>query len=93
MTIDHRFRVGLIGLGEVGIIHLNAYAVSERLKVAAIADVDTARHSNIPISSDVAVYDSHRTLLQNEHLDIVCVLTPAATHFVSKAISLKIVNT
>ena len=82
LTIDHRFRVGLIGLGEVGIIHLEAYAASERIEVVAITDIDIARHGNIPISPDVAVYDSHLTLLQNEHLDIVCVLTPAATHCV-----------
>ena len=82
MTTDQRFRVGLIGLGEVGIIHLNAYAGSERIEVVAIAEVDPARQSNSLISQDITVYESHRALLQNEHLDIVCVLTPAATHCV-----------
>ena len=80
MTTDHRCRVGLIGLGEVGIIHLEAYVASERVEVVAIAEVDPARRSNNLMSSDAAVYDCHRALLQNERLDMVCVLTPAATH-------------
>jgi predicted dehydrogenase len=73
-------RVGLIGLGEVGEIHLEAYAASSIVEVVAIAELNTERGASVTISDKIKLYASHRAMLRDEQLDIACVLTPAATH-------------
>lgn len=73
-------RVGLIGLGEVGQIHLEAYATSSMIEVVAVAELSSERRSRLTNSDGVRVYDSHLAMLRYETLDIACVLTPAATH-------------
>ena len=80
MTHARPMRVGLIGLGEVGQIHLEAYAASSFVEVVAVAEISAERRSSAEIASGIALYESHQTMLQNEKLDIACVLTPAATH-------------
>jgi predicted dehydrogenase len=80
MAIKQPRRVGLIGLGEVGQIHLESYAASSRVTVVAVAEVSANRRSKLTIPDGVRLYECHSSMLQNEHLDIACVLTPAATH-------------
>ncbi len=71
-------RVGLIGLGEVGLAHLEAYRMTDRVDVAAIADPDEERWRDadpgLPLYTDAA------RMMAQEDLDLVCVLTPPATH-------------
>jgi len=71
-------RVGLIGLGEVGRAHLEAYRMTDRVEVAAIADPDEERWRDadpgLPLYTDAA------RMMAREDLDLVCVLTPPATH-------------
>lgn len=80
MTRNQPMRVGLIGLGEVGQIHLEAYAASSLVEVVAVAELSANRRSNVAISDSIGLYESHLTMLRDEQLDIACVLTPAATH-------------
>ena len=80
MTFSPTMRVGLIGLGEVGQIHLEAYAGSSLVKVVAVAELSAERRSSALIADGIAVYASHLEMLRAEELEITCVLTPAATH-------------
>ncbi len=80
MTRKKPARVGLIGLGEVGQIHLEAYAESSCVEIVAVAEISAERRSNAKIAEGVTVYESHLAMLQDEKLNIACVLTPAATH-------------
>ena len=73
-------RVGLIGLGEVGLIHLEAYAASSLVKVVAVAELSSERRASATIPEGITLYPSHLAMLRDEELDIACVLTPAATH-------------
>lgn len=73
-------RVGLIGLGEVGQIHLQAYAKSSLVNVVAIAERSSKRRPSPTIRKGITLYESHLAMLREEKLDIACVLTPAATH-------------
>jgi predicted dehydrogenase len=80
MTRNAPLRVGLIGLGEVGQIHLEAYAGSSLVEVVAIAELSSDRRSSVQVSNGIRLYESHIAMLREENLDIACVLTPAATH-------------
>ena len=80
MTHNMPARVGLIGLGEVGQIHLEAYAASSLVEVAAIAELSAERRAGAAIPEGIALYASHHAMLRDQELDIACVLTPVATH-------------
>ncbi len=80
MAHNKPMRVGLIGLGEVGQIHLEAYAKSSLIKVVAIAERSSDRRPSPTIAEGITLYASHLAMLRDEELDIACVLTPAATH-------------
>jgi predicted dehydrogenase len=80
MTNDQSLRVGLIGLGEVGQIHLEAYLASSIVEVVAVAEVSANQRSKLMIPDGIKLYESHLSMLENEHLDVACVLTPASTH-------------
>lgn len=74
-----KIRVGLIGLGGVGRVHLGAYRESDMVDVVAVADSSPgalkAAHDDAVVS-----YDSAAAMLSAEALDIACVLTPPVTH-------------
>jgi len=76
---DGGMRVGLIGLGEVGRVHFEAYKSLANLKVTAVADQDAQRLEFITDGSITKFTDSSK-MLAAAPLDIVCVLTPPATH-------------
>ncbi len=80
MIFNPPMRTGLIGLGEVGQIHLEAYAGSSLVEVVAVAEISAEGRSAAKIAKGITIYASHLAMLQEEELDIVCVLTPAATH-------------
>jgi predicted dehydrogenase len=81
MNSNKMKRIGLIGFGDVGLSHFEAYQSSEKIKVVAVAELNPVRRNYDLLSSDVTFYESHTALLSNEKLDIVCILTPASTHF------------
>jgi len=72
-------RVGLIGLGGVGRLHLEACRVSDAVDLVAVCDSDPARLDAVA-GSGIALHRDHREMLARQPLDLVCVLTPAATH-------------
>ena len=74
-----KLRVGLIGLGAVGRLHLEAYRSARRIEVVAIAEPDAGRRA-VATAADVALYADAAEMLAREALDIACVLTPAASH-------------
>lgn len=73
-----RLRVGLIGLGGVGRLHLEAYKASRLTRVVAVAEPDPARRA--AAGGGLAAYADAAEMLAAEALDIACVLTPAASH-------------
>ncbi len=72
-------RLGIIGLGGVGALHLAAYRRSSKVSIIAAADVDPARASLLA-DTQTAFYEDYHQLLARRDLDAVCVLTPATTH-------------
>lgn len=71
-------RVAIIGLGGVGRLHLMAYAGAQHVRVVAACDLDPAAAGLCPPGA--AFHTDAATMLASERPDIVCVLTPPASH-------------
>lgn len=79
--MDHKLRVGIIGLGSVGELHLTAYqALLEEIEIVAASELDTLRLQHFASHSGFRPYADYLRMLEVEKLDLACVLTPAATH-------------
>jgi UDP-N-acetylglucosamine 3-dehydrogenase len=75
-----KFRVGLIGLGEVAEVHLEAYKNVEGIEVVAGAELKKKRLERVAREWKIKGYAKVEEMLRNERLDIACVLTPARAH-------------
>ena len=73
-------RVGVIGLGEVAELHLRAYKETEGIEVVAGADTRPERVAAVTGLWGIRGYGDYGEMLDKEHPDIACVLTPAASH-------------
>lgn len=75
----HRLRVGIVGVGGVGRLHLEAYRRSDAVEVTALCDADPKRVGEAAATCGAAAYTDHRDMLAAQPLDIVCILTPPAS--------------
>jgi predicted dehydrogenase len=75
-----KLKVGLIGLGEVAEIHLEAYKEVTQIDVVAGAEPKKDRISYITEKWGIKGYTNYEEMLDKEKLDIVCVLTPPPLH-------------
>lgn len=76
-----RLRVGVVGLGTFGEVHLKAYAGQPGVETAAVCDLDEGRLARAGDDYDVpARFRDYRELLAVEDLDAVSVVTPDFTH-------------
>lgn len=73
-------RVGVIGLGEVAELHLEAYRDLDGIEVVAGADPRQERLNEIAGRWGIRGYGDYEEMLDKEKLDIACVLTPASSH-------------
>jgi len=76
-----RARIGLIGAGFIGEVHLRALAFNRRADVRAIADVDARRAREMAERYHVpATYADVADMLAQEKLDGVIIATPDQLH-------------
>ncbi len=80
MTAARKTRVALIGLGGVGELHLEAYRGIDSIEVIAAAEPNSARRESLLGGTTIRGFADHTELLRRCPADIVCVLTPSATH-------------
>lgn len=75
-----KLKVGLIGLGGVAEVHLDAYREVDEIDVVAGADLREERLKEVASKREIRGYTDYEQMLEKENLDVACVLTPAATH-------------
>ncbi len=83
--IERKVRIGIVGCGQMGRWHLDAYKRNPGVQVAAFADTDASRANRFAAESGGRAYDSHRAMLEGEKLDGISLCTVPSTH---KGISL-----
>lgn len=73
-----KLRVGLVGMGAVGRLHLSAYQEAELVDVVAICD-NSVELMELT-TPKVKGYADIDLMLSEESLDIACILTPPSSH-------------
>ena len=75
-------RYGLVGAGTMGQEHIRYVELIEGSEIVAVADphAESLAKARKLLSHDVATYDSHPEMLENEHLDALIIATPNDTH-------------
>jgi predicted dehydrogenase len=76
---ERTLRAGVIGLGAMGANHARVYREIAGVELAAVADIDAARVSEVA-SGSAHGYEDYRRLLDEERIDLVSVAVPTGTH-------------
>jgi dTDP-4-amino-4,6-dideoxygalactose transaminase/predicted dehydrogenase len=76
----HKLRVGIVGCGQIGRWHLDAYKRDDRVEVIAVVDTDLERAERFARAANAKAYGSHKAMLLNEKLDGASICTVPSTH-------------
>lgn len=79
MTSD-KVKLGVIGLGNMGSVHVRHILNLENTVLTAICDIDDAMIKRITDKVDVAAYDNHQSMLESADLDGIIIATPHYSH-------------
>ena len=80
MTDTQAIRVGVIGCG-AGIFHLQGYSADPRVKIVALAGLDTDRCQGLAREFDIPrTYTNYQDLLGDSDIDAVSVVVPNNLH-------------
>jgi len=76
------WRIGVIGIGVVGELHIRSMKKLPQLKLAAVCEVDTDKAKKALEKNAIAVpvYTDYREMLRKQKLDCVHVCTPSGDH-------------
>ncbi len=76
-----KLRIGIIGVGGIGEVHLKAYMQNPDVEVVALADPNEARLGQIATAYGVASkFTDYRDLVARDDIDAVSVATPNHMH-------------
>lgn len=74
-------RVGLIGVGKMGLSHYAILGAHPRVEVPAICDGASYITSGLRKYTHVETFKDHRKMFESAQLDCVLVATPTASHY------------
>ncbi len=78
---NNSMRVGVIGVGAMGLHHARNYAELPRAELAAIADTDAARVNQVAVRFNCRAYTDYREMIKQEHLDAISIAVPTTLHY------------
>ena len=82
-------RIGIVGVGKMGISHQAILGAHPRVKVAAICDSATYVTSALRKHTGVETFGDYRDMIDRAGLDGVLVATPTATHYEAASYALR----
>lgn len=78
---NQRLRIGVIGLGNISRIHLQAFRNNPQVTIAALADNDPTKFKSVAgYVSQAKHYFDYRELLKDRTIDVVDILLPHSLH-------------
>ncbi|MBI1388312.1 MAG: hypothetical protein GC154_07685 [bacterium] len=81
MTSKHEIRIGIIGVGMIGVEHIRGFKVIPRCSVMGIADPDESRLKKVSAEHAVPLsFLDYRELLKREEIDAVVICSPPFAH-------------
>ena len=78
--MSERMRVGIVGLGAVAHVHVDAYRQLDSLTIVSVADTNSAQLGWAQQALGVPGYATLSEMLRAQRMDLVCVLAPPASH-------------
>lgn len=73
-------KAGLIGLGSISKVHIDALQKLPCARITAVCDIDSEKLARAAEVTGAKAYTDYRELLKDENVDIVHVLTPHYLH-------------
>jgi dTDP-4-amino-4,6-dideoxygalactose transaminase/predicted dehydrogenase len=73
-------RIGIVGCGQIGRWHLNAYKTNSHVKLVAFADTNFDKAQEFANEVGGHAYGSHKEMIEHEKLDGVSICTIPSTH-------------
>lgn len=74
-------KIGLAGLGRLGLIHAENIFNLKGVELAAVSNLDTKVNEDIKKKYNVGnIYTSYEKMIQQDDLDAVCIVTPSGFH-------------
>src|SRR6266404_243832 len=74
-------RVGVVGLGDMGMVHVECYAASPDVRLVAVAGKEQRTLDELSARFDgIGAYDDWQALVARDDLDAVSVVTPNNLH-------------
>lgn len=78
--MNKELRVGLLGVGNIGSIHLRSISVMDHASVTAVADADSRSRELAKERTSCNTYSDYKDLLENEDIDIAVISLPPFLH-------------
>lgn len=79
--MDSKVKVGLIGLGEISLIHEAGYQESEVAELTAFCDVDIEKAKKRAEAYGAKYYDDYEKLIKDQNVDAVDIMLPHYLHY------------
>lgn len=80
MTSSDKIKIGIIGLGNMGSIHVRHVSDQGNTELAAVCDIDEAMRKRINDEYEVDAYIDYIDMLDNADLDGIIIATPHYSH-------------
>lgn len=77
---DMVIRFGIIGCGMISAFHMDAIAALEDAELAGVYDQNTELAGSIALRYGTRRFESLQSLLEDAHIDAVCICTPSGLH-------------
>ncbi|AEH51166.1 Gfo/Idh/MocA family protein [Pseudothermotoga thermarum] len=75
-----KVKVGLVGAGGIGQVHLEILSTFDDVKIAGVMDIDESRARHVAEKYQARVYTNLKDM-KNDGIDAVYITTPNKTHF------------
>ena len=76
-----KFKIGIIGTGNIGQVHIRTFKQLEEVEIAAVTDVNLPEAKKVAAAHQIAkVHDSAEALIQDSSLDAVVIGVPNKWH-------------
>lgn len=73
-------KVGLIGCGFMGTMHVNCYKNIEGVEIVALADIRREKASELAEGTNAVVYGDGKELIENAQVDVIDICLPTFLH-------------
>ncbi len=78
--LQKKLKVAVIGCGQIGRWHFDAYKKNSEAAIVAVVDTDRERAEKFAAEVGAKAYTSHQDMLKNERLDAASLCTVPSTH-------------